>query len=568
LGFKAKTRHPYVSVEGDFEVLPTFKTKWVNPSPQKPVPGNPRRLQANSLGEQDYYGFEVNADNLYVLGNFIVTHNSGKSNLGVTLSAFLSQSKGDAFILTPQKVLQKQYEDSFPEEYIGSLYGRANYECIDKKTNCDIGSDIKPRCEYCPAKAAKTRAMLSPNMVLNYKLALLLFKFADPRKFRPRKLMIMDECHTLENHLCDFNAVSVSDKRCRKLNVQFIMQKNVKDALQWLVTTYWPKLKVFYRSLCEQVDAIEDELQCNPRALTNEEKNTIKLCKEYDDHVGSIDFLMSLTVEEVQERFVVVEEKQSFRFKELYGRNVFHGLVAPMADQFLFMSATILDKAAYCRDLGIDPNQAAFITLPSEFPLEHRPIIFMPVMKMNYEWKSDDNLTNRQNLIITIKDILSQQHGEDSGIIHTGSFQVAEFLVEYLSNIVQHDIYHHNPSAKLNRDDVLAEFQRVSATQPSLLISPSITEGLDLKDDLSRFAIFVKVPFPYMGDAWVKRRMEISPSWYSRQAMISIMQGAGRVVRSPQDFGCTYILDSSFNYLYYQMQNYLPQWWKDGLQRW
>ena len=39
----------------------------------------------------------------------------GKSPVGLTISAWLNQGYGSSFILTPQKVLQKQYEDSFDD---------------------------------------------------------------------------------------------------------------------------------------------------------------------------------------------------------------------------------------------------------------------------------------------------------------------------------------------------------------------------------------------------------------------------------------------------------------------
>ena len=68
-----------------------------------------------------------------------------------------------------------------------------------------------------------------------------------------------------------------------------------------------------------------------------------------------------------------------------------------------------------------------------------------------------------------------------------------------------------------------------------VLISPSLTEGLDLKEDLGRFSIFVKVPYPFLGDEWVKRRLELSDEWYQRQAFQNIVQGGGRVVRTPDD---------------------------------
>jgi len=99
-----------------------------------------------------------------------------------------------------------------------------------------------------------------------------------------------------------------------------------------------------------------------------------------------------------------------------------------------------------------------------------------------------------------------------------------------------------------------------------LLISPSITEGLDLKDDLGRFAIWAKVPFPFLGDNWVKRRQQLSSDWYSRQAMIAMIQGGGRIVRSKDDWGHVYILDESFGNLLKYSKRFLPKWFTESIE--
>lgn len=527
--------------------------------PRKDSP--PRKTQEIAL---DWIS-KLPADKKYILCELPV--GAGKSDFAVNYAGWLSKSNGDSFILTPQKILQDQYERSFPSHLIGSLKGKGNYECHSKNTNCDIGSDIKPDCgNNCPAKMAKEAAMMSPNMVLNYTLAFLLFKYADKRKFRPRKLMIFDECHTLENHLTEFNAVSISDYRCKKLGVNYYPHKVLERALEWIEGEYYSALCKKLLEYTRITNEINDDVEYNPRKLTKDEQNAFKTLKDFTEHRDALDFIRLMSVDEIKERFVLVQDgKQSFKFKELYGKNVFHSLVKPMADKFLFMSATILNKESYCRDLNIPIAETAFISLESEFATDNRLIIFDPVCKVNYEFFNDDNYSNRQDMVVKVKEICDQ-HGAESGIIHTSSFNVAEWLVNELSSVVTHTVLHHNPSLKgVTRDDVIAEYLRVAESQPTILISPSITEGLDLGEDKGRFAIFLKTPYPNLGDAWVARRSQISREWYNRQTMIGIMQGAGRIVRSKNDHGITYIVDASFNYLYYQMKPCIPQWWQDAL---
>ena len=73
-----------------------------------------------------------------------------------------------------------------------------------------------------------------------------------------------------------------------------------------------------------------------------------------------------------------------------------------------------------------------------------------------------------------------------------------------------------------------------------------MTEGIDLKDDSSRFQIICKVPYPYLGDKLVKKRMNRFPGWYNLQTAKTIIQSAGRSVRNSEDHAATYILDSDF----------------------
>jgi len=56
----------------------------------------------------------------------------------------------------------------------------------------------------------------------------------------------------------------------------------------------------------------------------------------------------------------------------------------------------------------------------------------------------------------------------------------------------------------LDRDEVITK--HIDSTEPTVLISPSLHLGLDLKDDLSRFQIIIKVPYGNLGDRWISAR--------------------------------------------------------------
>ena len=101
-----------------------------------------------------------------------------------------------------------------------------------------------------------------------------------------------------------------------------------------------------------------------------------------------------------------------------------------------------------------------------------------------------------------------------------------------------------------------------TSSDPLVLMSPSLTEGLDLKEDLSRFCIICKMPFANTNDQWVKERQAENQIWYANNTCTTLMQMTGRVVRSDRDIASTYILDTCFEFLVKKYGNLFPEWWQ------
>lgn len=493
---------------------------------------------------------EQNRDKRYLVLEAPV--GSGKSNVGITYSKYLTEGAGSSFILTPQKILQKQYEDSMRDIKsieMASLYGKGNYSCGKGNWSCDVGSLLKPRCANCPHKTAKGNAVGSPNTVLNYKLALTSFAFTET--FKPRKLMVCDEAHTLEQYLVDFDAAQVLASRCNKYNLRFVRHTDMPSAVKWLKDYYLSAMNDIINRLAAEVEAIQEK--GSEATMTD-----VRKIKELDALYEHFDLLTSISRhQELDTNFVLVHDETMFQFKRITGAHSFNRIMEPFADQFLFMSSTILNKEGFCGDLGLDPDQTAFLSLESDFPVENRPVYYGPVMKVNASWKKNPK---GQKSLVDMIESLAEVHEGESGIIHTGNFAIAMMLVEKLK--LKQKVFHHNPDSDDDRGSVINAFLKY--TKPAVLISPSCTEGLDLKGDLGRFAIFAKVPYGFLGDQWIKRRMDLSNEWYQRQALIHMVQGGGRVVRSGDDEGSVYILDECFAYLYQRNKYMLPKWWKDS----
>ena len=493
----------------------------------------------------------------------------GKSFIGTTFANYLHKTRNDetktSFIITPQKILQRQYENTFirnPKFSAFSFYGKSNYHCHSHgDSTCDIGSLLKnPICgKGCEHAMARMQARGSEHLILNYALALTSFAYS--KVFRKRKLMVLDECHNLENNLIDFAAIPFYRKKCEKDGISW-PDKNKMDfsiMFEWLKNDYVPKNEDILATL---VNAVEMILNNDHPTKTDVAK--IKQMEALSKHMKEIDSLITSDVMEIAKTHVIVMDDQSIKIKQLYGAQNFNDMLYPYADKFLFMSSTIFDHKLFCRNLGIPADQVAYLALPSEFPKENRPVYYNPVMKMNYQWNDDKNESSRRQYIKEVIKILND-HPEDSGIIHTGNYKIAEWLVENIKYNDTHNVLHHNQGSNINRDLIIKAFQQ--SEHPSVLISPSITEGLDLCDDLARFAVFAKVPFGNLMDQWIKKRQALSQKWYFLESLKDIIQGCGRVVRNNEDHGVVYILDESWGYLYTNVKTSIPKWWLDAYEK-
>ena len=84
-------------------------------------------------------------------------------------------------------------------------------------------------------------------------------------------------------------------------------------------------------------------------------------------------------------------------------------------------------------------------------------------------------------------------------------------------------------------------------------------EGVDLADKSSRFQILCKIPFPYLGDLVIKKRMERNKLWYPYMTAKLIIQSFGRSIRNEKDYAVSYILDSDWQRFYSRNITMFPE---------
>jgi Rad3-related DNA helicase len=60
--------------------------------------------------------------------------------------------------------------------------------------------------------------------------------------------------------------------------------------------------------------------------------------------------------------------------------------------------------------------------------------------------------------------------------------------------------------------------------------------------------------------------MHKNNKWYARDAIVKIIQGSGRSIRSENDWAETFVLDSNFVRLLNKDKELFPKWFLEGIQ--
>ena len=118
-----------------------------------------------------------------------------------------------------------------------------------------------------------------------------------------------------------------------------------------------------------------------------------------------------------------------------------------------------------------------------------------------------------------------------------------------------------------NREEVLNYFEEDE--NPLVLVSPSMSEGVDLPYDKCRFQVIYKIPFPYLGDKQVDMRRRRDQKWYAYKTVMTLMQAYGRGMRAEDDSCYTYILDSDVNMILKSplYRSLIPDFFKEAIVR-
>lgn len=486
----------------------------------------------------------------------------GKSAIGLTIARILNSQLSHSeefgrgsYFLTTQKVLQEQYENDFgrPNGNMVSVYSSKNYQCeFHKKNDCRTSQQMlrteekssrffKKCTSDCLYKREKKLFLDSPESVTNFPYFIMESTYSG--KITPRNFLVVDEAHNAESVLTKFVEISVSQYFCEKVVKSKWPEKITPVAFyKWLRDVYNPKLQ-------KQILYFEQQLES--MGLKSKVQDLAAIALKYD-MLKSHSNKLTLFLEDYSSENWVMEIGETE--KRGYVRVTYRAIdVSKYAESYLFrmgrkvllMSATILNAKGYAKSMGIAEDDYDSISIASPFPVENRPIIHADIGSFSAK-VIDLTLPRAKD---AIKAILAEHRGE-KGVIHCHTYKIANYLKKALRS---KRILTHNSD---NRDEIL--HKHITSKEPTVLLTPSMTEGVDLKGDASRFQIIVKVPYPYLGDPIIRKRMNKNDKWYPMQTAMTIVQAYGRSVRSMDDNAITYILDSDWKRFYRDNKDVFP----------
>lgn len=532
----------------------------VNPTWSELVPEFDLRYQQTDALDRIHHAMFIDEADVVLLE---APTGVGKSIIELALCRFFQKFGMASFIVTPQKTLQDQLA-KLPS--VRPMKGRGSYSCAlmpeltAVQAPCLKNASIResnPECSdtRCPYFRALAEAKAAPIVAHNY--ASLIAQTHIGGHFQTRGLLCMDEGHTAADWVRSYMSLELTTDDLATLTVDD-PPDNADEFMGW------------FRAIMSDIDSIPDGV---PERIVS----TIMRIFAHRSVYGVPGNLRELYQDEMTE--LPPEERQGYtewasdRLSRPDAAIVpWHCAsapteksgtkyvctpirVAPMANvltgmggKVLIVTATILDADMMLRELGLMNKRHASIIIESAFDRSHRPIRKKFVGSMSYA-KASGTFPKLVDELVRI----ATYHSKEAGIIHTVSHALSYDVFRALRDRVSGRQMVQMP--REGRDGVIERFLSGGYGPNAILIGPGLMEGIDAKGDSARWQAMCKVPWPHRKDPVVSwflddpnpRARRHGDRWYTWKTAQACLQGIGRVCRTPDDFGITYLLDDGFD---------------------
>lgn len=500
---------------------------------------------------------------------------SGKSLVYVS-QALLTDAR--TCILTSTKALQAQLLGDFTESGLIEIRGLNSYECVEGRPDgrfgdmkregyraergmpmmcdeapCQSGASCHRRESGCGYYDAFNRAALitSKLIVTNYAYFMSINRFGEG--LGEFDLLVLDEAHNAIDELGGFIGTSLNPAEIESvLPPDAHLLPAGADQMDWKSWgAYWNA------AVIRALDAIkasikESERTGDARTAEPASYGALRRAKELRNLQRKLETVAGMAGDWVIDWSEDSRGRPIVKFDPVWPGEYAESVLFQGAKKVVMVSATVRPKTATM--LGIDPADLDFREYPSTFKVANRPVIYIPTAHMNQRAAA----SGKAEWHTRIDQIIARRL-DRKGIIHTVSYPRAREI--YMGSQYRDRMLVHDPT---NTREIIARFKE--STRPLVLVSPVLDTGYDFPGDQCRYQIIAKVPFPVMVDKVTKARSERDKEYRDYVTMIKLVQMAGRICRSEEDWGETLIIDSDFGWWWGKAGRRLaPRWFTESV---
>ena len=493
---------------------------------------------------------------------------AGKSLIAMASAWCLSQIGKASYILVSDLALQRQYSQDFARLDLQwpSVMGVKNYECHESKTPVSVGwcsgnlvkLGVKRRDLPCYSKcgyySTRDAAQNSNVALLNYAYWLMQMNYVNLRlkrgeqsegSFSIRDAQFFDEAHKVDVIVHSHCAVKLDSRlhnamsalkhvvppRAKSKTIKLIKSIASEDRHKWFDAL----LEIEELLAKMESAAMKWRLELDPTVKKWDSKTTqmMHACSDLRDTHCKIEDYVQI-VKPSQEDITLTPSDDGVTFNTLDTRALVRFMLTRSTSFRVFMSATWGSEETAKRAIGAD--EAVIVRLKSDFDFSKSSMIVSPSGDMSSK-KREESLPEVAKAI----DAIVSEHAGMKGVIHTSSFDIRDRLFSLVSDETRKRLTPYDDSK--SKETALHAHQTKT---DSVLIGPSLVEGINLPDDHCRFIIFAKCPFLYLGDDWTAKKAGRDRAWYEWKTSLAIEQGCGRGIRHAEDWCNVFFLDSAF----------------------
>jgi ATP-dependent DNA helicase DinG len=484
----------------------------------------------------------------------------GKSHVAMTLARW----SGDAYLLTSQRHLQDQYEREFGGD-LALVKGRDNYLCerypgSAVPTSRGFCRRVRGPACGCPYVRAKQAALNAPIFCTNTAYFVTL-RHWHAEQLRKRRLLVIDEAHNLESQLVSVFTVRFSHDEMRAWFGRPLPRLTHADEYRPMLAEHVARLEDRLTEIARLLAAVRPpEL---PQDLflglppTREEQDLLQQRDVLETALARLTFFL-----DAEDREWVVRYPDTpgaaLALAPLSVGAMARELFQDCAEVTVLSSAYLGHRAVLAECFDLADSELRRFTAASPFLLEQRPIVYRPVGAL-----SQATLARLEPALFAEVAAILAAHRDDKGLIHVASYGAGRRLVQDLTTRAPREARRLLWIDSTDGKAPALEHHRASSL-PTVLVSPSLREGVDLPDDFLRFQILTKLPYPDLGDPWTAARRSRDPRWYATETAKALLQAYGRSCRHEDDHGVTYILDAQFPRFLQRYRVLLPDWFLDA----